>query len=124
MEKALCVYFNSTIGALELYGNQSPIGSPHCRFGIASLRRLKVPDFAAHGWAAVLALAAAYERDCRKALLPLPAIRIDPVRSRLDEAVADALGARPERVARIRAGLAEEPFVTGKRYEGDLDELA
>ena len=85
---------------------------------IDAVRQLKVPDFAAHGADAVHGLADVFDALCDRELLPLPALRIDPVRSQIDEAVAEYLGASPDRIARIRANLAAEPFVTGKRHEG------
>ena len=118
MEKALCVYLNSSVGALRLYGVQTPLSPPYARFSIDALRQLKVPDFAAHGQYATLALAVAFDKLSDRELLPLPALRIDPVRSQIDEAVAEYLGASPDRIARIRANLAAEPFITGKRHEG------
>lgn len=49
-------------------------------------------------------------------LQPFPQMNGDPVRERIDAAVAQALALDPERVAAIRGALAKEPSVTNRRY--------
>ena len=118
LEKALCVYLNSSIGVLALLGNRTNREISYPRFSSDDLIKLVVPNFATIGEGAVAKLAAAYDAHATDALLPLPKMDADPVRRALDAAVCDALGVDGERVATIRRNLAAEPSVTGKRYAG------
>ena len=54
-------------------------------------------------------------------LRPLPEMARDPVRMRLDDIVADALGFDREHVARIRKALGEEPSITNRPLYADAD---
>ena len=116
LEKALCAYFNSTIGALALLSNRSIKIPSYPRLSIDDMHNIVVPDFAAIGETASTQLAAAYDVHASKTLLSLPMIDSCPVRRTLDEAVTNALNLDPETVATIRAQIAAEPSVTGKRY--------
>ena len=116
MEKALCVFLNSSIGLLALLGNRSNKIPSYPQFSLDDLRKLVVPDFAALGVAAVARLASAYDAHAEDVLLPLPQIDADPVRRELDDAVVLALGLDGELVASVRRQLGMEPSVTGRRY--------
>ena len=117
-EKALCVYFNSSVGALAMLGNRSNRMPSYPRFSIDDMRNFPVPDFAAIGGMAVSQLAAAYDRYANAVLRPLPQMNDCPARQGLDAAVVAALGLDAEEVGSIRRQLAREPSVTGKRYAG------
>ena len=117
LEKALCVYLNSSIGILALLGGRSNKKPTYPQFSMDDLHKIIVPDFAAIGGAAVR-LAEAYDAYAKDALLPLPHMDDCPTRRALDDAVVDALGVDAETVASIRRSLAAEPSVTGRRYEG------
>ena len=116
LEKAICVYLNSTIGILALLGDRTNRVPSYPRFSIDDLRKLRVPDFASIGGDAVAQLAEAYDAHAHDIILPLPQMDADPVRRALDAAVAAALGLDGEMVATIRRQLAAEPSVTGRRY--------
>ena len=118
IEKAICAYMNSSIGALALLGNRSNRAFSYSQISIDDMNKLIVPDFAAQGEAAALRLAAEYDMQCEQTLQPLPRMDADPVRAALDAAVCEALGIDAERVATIRRHLAAEPSVTGRRYAG------
>ncbi len=118
LEKALCVYLNSSVGALAMLGDRSNKTPTYPQFSMADLHKIPVPDFAALGEPAALRLAAEYDAQCEQALLPLPRMDADPARAALDAAVCEALGIDAERVATIRRHLAAEPSVTGRRYAG------
>ena len=117
-EKAVCVYFNSSLGVLAMLGNRSNRMPTYPRFSIDDMRNYPVPDFAAIGEQAITGLAAAYDRYAAAVLLPLPQLNDCPARQGLDAAVIDALGLDGELVANIRRQLAMEPSVTGQRYAG------
>ena len=118
LEKAACVFLNSTIGVFALMGNRTNREISYTRFSLDDLRNLMVPNFAAIGHEAVGKLAATYDTFAESKLMPLPQMDSDPVRRALDEAVCDALDLDVEWVETIRRNLAAEPSVTGKRYAG------
>ena len=117
LEKALCVYMNSSVGVLGLLGDRSNKAPSYPRFSMSDLKKMPVPDFAAIDGAADR-LAEAYDAHAKDALLPLPSMDDCPTRRALDDAVVEALGVDAETVASIRRSLAAEPSVTGRRYEG------
>ena len=116
LEKAICVYLNSTIGVLALLGDRTNTTPSYPRFSLDDLRNLSVPNFTALGANAINQLAAAYDAHASDILLPLPQMDADPVRRALDAAVVTALGLDDELVSTIRRQLAAEPSVTGRRY--------
>ena len=120
LERALCVYFNSTIGILAMLGNRSNKKPTYPQYSMDDLRKVFVPDFKRLGAGAVEALADAYGALAEREVQPLPRVDICPTRRALDEAVCAALGLDGETVEVIRRQLAAEPSVTGRRY-GSLD---
>ena len=119
MEKALCVYLNSSVGALALLGDRSNKALSYPRFSMDDLKKIPSPDFAAIDGAAAR-LAKAYDAHAKDPLLPLPRMNDCRTRRSLDRAVADALGLEAEAVSTIRRSFVEEPSVTGRRYDVDL----
>ena len=116
LEKALCVYLNSSIGILALLGNRTNKIPSYPHFSLDDLRKMVVPHFATLGDDAVARLVAAYDTHAEDVLLPLPQMDGDPVRRALDDAVVSVLELDGEMVASIRRSLAMEPSVTGRRY--------
>ena len=94
-------------------GNRIP---SYPAFSIDALRSLPIPDFAALGKAARDSMTAAFNDLGGEILQPFPQMNGDPVRERIDAAVAQALALDPERVAAVRGALAKEPSVTNRRY--------
>ena len=115
---ALCSYFNSSIGVLALLGERRNRVPQYPSLALDTLRAIPVPNIPELGDDIRDALAAAYEELKDEVLLPFPRMDEDPVRKRLDAAVADALELDPEWVAQIRRALSEEPSVTNRRYAG------
>ena len=118
LEKAFCVYLNSSIGILALLGDRSNKKPTYPNISIDDMRKLFVPDFATIGRDAAPVLAAVYDAHAEDTLLPLPQMDDCPVRRALDDAVIATLGLDGEMVATIRRSLAMEPSVTGRRYAG------
>ena len=118
LEKAICVYLNSSIGVLAVLGNRTNKEISYPRFSIDDLRKLIVPDFGAIGAKAVEKLADAYDSLAETPLLPLPQMNACPVRLALDDVLCGALALDYETVETIRRNLAAEPSITGKRYSG------
>ena len=117
VEKALCVYVNSSIGVLALLGDRTNMKPTYPRFSMNDLKKIPVPDFAAVDGAAAR-LAKAYDAHAKDALLPLPSMDECPTRRALDDAVVEALDLDAETVSDVRRSLAAEPSITGRRYTG------
>ena len=117
LEKALCVYLNSSVGVLAFLGDRSNKVPSYPQFSMDDLQKIPVPDFAAIDGAAKR-LVKAYDAHAKDAFLPLPSMDDCPTRRALDDAVVEALDLDAETVAAIRRRLSEEPSVTGRRYEG------
>lgn len=117
IEKAICVYLNSTIGILAILGNRSIKHLSYSRFSMDGLRRIPVPDFVKMDEAKVKMMAAAYDDLCDSVLLPLPQMNECEIRKTVDQAVVAALGIDGELAAAIRRELTREPSITGRRYE-------
>lgn len=115
-EKALTVYFNSSVGLLALLGGRSNKVLSRPEFSMDALRSVPVPNFGKLGNAARDRLTQAYESLSATPLLPLPWMDADPARQALDDAVIQAIGIDAGWAAEIRRALSEEPCVTQKRY--------
>ena len=120
LEKALCVYLNSSVGVLGLLGDRSNKAPSYPRFSMDDLKKMPVPDFAAIGRPAAAQLAEAYDALAGDALLPLPSMAECKTRRSLDRAVAEALGLEVGAVSIIRRSLVEEPSLTGRPYGTQL----
>ena len=118
LEKAICVYINSSVGILALLGDRTNKIPSYPHFSLDDLRKLVVPDFSAIGGDATATLAATYDAHAGDVLLPLPQMNVCPIRLALDDAVIAVLNLDGELVAAIRRSLAAEPSVTGRRYTG------
>ena len=117
LEKALCVYFNSSIGVLAMLGGRSNKKPTYPQFSMDDLRRIPVPDFVKMDEAKVKMMTAAYDDLCDSVLLPLPQMNECETRKTLDQAVVAALGIDAELAAAIRRELTREPSITGRPYE-------
>ena len=116
IEKALCVFLNSSVGILSMLGDRTNKKPTYPNLSIEDLRKLRVPDFAAIGEGAAWKLAMDYDSLAKQPILPLPQMHSCPVRRVLDESVCAALRIDPETIDMIRRSLASEPSVTGRRY--------
>ena len=116
-EAAICAWLNSSVGVLAVLAERDARVPDYPSFSLDALRALRVPDFRERAEARD-ALAAAHARLKDATLAPFPQLAEDPVRRELDDAAAAALGLDAEWVARVRAALAREPSVTGRRWEG------
>ncbi len=92
LEKALCVYLNSSVGVLAMLGNRSNKVPSYPQFSMDDLRKVFVPDFKSVGAESVKALAGAYDKFSDSEILPLPRMDACETRRALDGAVCDALG--------------------------------
>ena len=116
MSKAICLYFNATLGLLSLLGERDNRKPSYPTFSMDTLRSLPVPNFAELESAERGLLTSWFDWLSSQPLLPLPRMDEDPVRRQIDDVVTKALGIDAEWVSRIRRELAREPSVTNARY--------
>ena len=112
INKALCLYLNSTPGLLSLLGARDNRKPSYPSFSLDTLRSLPIPNFADLGDAERELLSSWFDRLQNETLQPFPQMPDDAVRQQIDEAVTHALGLDTEWVATIRRELAREPSVT------------
>ena len=117
---AICAWFNSTPGILSMLAERDNRKPVYPQFSLDALRSMRVPNLDALPDARAT-LATAFEELKEQQLRPLPEIDRDPVRMRLDDIVAGALGYEREWVARIRKALSEEPSITNKPLYADAE---
>ena len=114
-EEAWALYLNSSVGLLALLGGRGNKKQTYPDFSMKALRAVRVPNFDAFPLARER-MASTFESLQTKTLRALPYLDADPVRRQIDDAVTAALSLDPERVARIRRELSQEPSVTDRRY--------
>lgn len=117
---AIAAWFNSSPGILAMFGGRDSHTLSRPAYSLDTQRSLPVPDFPALPQARD-AFAAAFEELKDQQLRPLPEMARDPVRMRLDDIVADALGFDREWVARVRKALGEEPSITNRPLYADAE---
>lgn len=121
LEKATCVYLNSTVGVLAFLGDRTNKIPSYPHYSMDDLNRIPVPDFAAMDESQLLDLAEVYDSMDDSLLRPLPQLEGCNTRKALDDAIVSALGISAEIVTTIRRELAREPSVTNKPYETEWD---
>ena len=117
VEKAICVYLNSTIGILAVLGNRSARHISYSQLSMDDLRRIPVPDFAAMDEQDLLRMASAYDAIKDSRLLPLAQMNECETRKALDRVIISSLMIDEEVVSTIGHQLSREPSITGKPYE-------
>ena len=113
IEKALALWLNSTLGLLLVIANRQETEGAWMKFKKPVLEKLPVLDFEGLSADQVRQLAAAYDEVRREELKPFPEMADDPVRDRIDQAVAKTLGLPDFSV--LRRLLAQEPVVCLRR---------
>lgn len=108
-EKALTLWLNSTLGLVNLLAIRVDTEGAWTQFKKPSLHAMPVLDPRALGDAVLDALAATFDEVAEAELSRFPAMHVDPVRRRVDTAIADALDLPPLDV--VRELLAQEPVV-------------
>ena len=117
VEKAICVYLNSTIGVLAMLGDRSNKKPTYPQFSMDDLRRIPVPDFDKMDKRRLAGMASIYDELSDMAFLPLPQMNECQTRKALDESMVTMLGIDEELVAAVRRELTREPSITGRQYE-------
>ncbi len=109
-EKAMAVWFNSTLGVVSVIGTASPRVLARPALSMDAMRRLPVPRFSADQ---IEHLASVFDFHADAELLTLADLNRDSVRLVLDDAVCDALGMSKDELAITRQELMREPSVLG-----------
>lgn len=108
-EKALTLWFNSTLGVLLLLGHREETRGAWIQFKKPQLRAMPVLDLRAIGSQRLDALAIAYDRLAHNHFEPFPEMAPDQTRSAVDKALGTVL--RLPDFAPIRSMLALEPVI-------------
>ena len=108
-EKALALWLNSSLGILLLLGHREETQGPWVKFKKPVLGQMPVLDVLGIGVRATAKLAQTFDQLAEKALLPFSEMATDPVRAKIDEAVASALGLPDFSI--LRQLLAREPIL-------------
>ena len=106
-EKAMAVWFNSTLGILSLLSSGSDPADPHLKDD--DIRWMPVPMFSTPQ---AESLAQVHDAHCATPLLGIAEADQDPVRLALDEAVCRVLGGDIAEVSAARRLLAVEPSLS------------
>lgn len=112
-EKTLILWLNSTLGMLELIANRQETEGAWVKFKKPVLSNLPVLDLAALTEEQVTFLAESFDEVSHEVIQPFPQMADDPVRSRIDAAISEAL--RLPDYSMLRKLLAQEPVVCLKR---------
>lgn len=109
VEKAVVLWFNSTLGLLILFAHREETEGAWVDFKKPVLREMPVLDVGALTERQRRALADGYDRLSGETLLPFPQMDRDPVRGEIDEAIRSTL--RLPDFGVLRELLAREPVV-------------
>jgi hypothetical protein len=113
IEKSFVLWLNSTLGVLIILSNRQETEGAWMKFKKPVMEKLPVLDFGSLSVAQLAQLAATYDEVCREELRPFPEMNSDPVRARIDAAIAQALDLPDFSI--LRRLLAQEPVVCLKR---------
>jgi hypothetical protein len=110
-EKALVLWYNSTLGLINLIAHRVPTEGPWGKFKKRHLESLPVLDVSKLKPQQLKTLANAYDAVATSSLLPLPQMGQDAIRAKIDAAISQALGLPA--LDTLRQTLAREPIVSG-----------
>ena len=114
--KALLVWLNSTLSLLFYFGRRTVTRSAWMQMKKPAWESMPVLDVRSLTQDQLTTLAHAYDEAAAQSLAPLAQLDTDPVRIRIDEALCTVLGLPS--LAPVRALLAREPGLTGRRVGG------
>jgi len=111
-EKALAIWFNSTLGLLSCTLHRVPTQGPWVQFKKPLLHNLHVLNVNHLPKRKLNLLAKIYDEVCELELLPFPMLAEDPVRQQIDDAISEALGLTS--LHGLASLLAVEPVICGR----------
>lgn len=117
VEKAMVMILNSTPGKLGMLLVRSNKIPEYPQFSKDGLERIPMPRMSDLAPAQIAGLAAAYDTMADQERKSLPQAHHCPVQLAIDAAVCEHLGFDAELCQTARHLLAQEPMVTGRRYE-------
>ena len=120
IEKAITIILNSTPGKLGMLLVRSFKKPSYPNYGIEGLLRVPCPWLADLKPSQLDGLVKAYDALCDEERLSLPEAHRCPVQIAIDDAVCQHLGFDEKLCLQARHLLAQEPMVTGKRYQFHL----
>jgi hypothetical protein len=109
-EKALVLWFASTLGLVTMIAHRVPTEGAWVQFKKPTIERLPVLNVGALSEPQLAQLAACYDTVALEELDTLPNIAVDATRAEIDSVVARVLGLPP--LAALRAELALEPIIS------------
>ncbi len=114
--KALLVWLNSTLSLLFYFGRRTVTRSAWMQMKQPAWESMPILDVRSLTQDQLTSLANAYDEVASKSLAPLAQLDADPVRISIDDALCTVLGLPS--LAPVRALLAREPGLTGRRIGG------
>jgi hypothetical protein len=111
VEKAMVLWFNSTLGLLLYLAHKSETEGPFVDFKKPVLESMPVPDFPSLGRRALRKLSVAFDRLSADRVAPLGEIVRDPTRVSADQTFCEILHL-PD-LSPLREALSREPILTG-----------
>ena len=118
VDKACVAFLNSSIGLIALLGVTSNRKIVYPNWSMDDLREIPFPRWAALSETQVSQMAQVYESLADRPFKPLREMGDCDTRLALDRAVSEALGVSWDEMETLRAALASEPGITGKRFAG------
>ena len=119
VDKACVAFLNSSIGLTALLGVTSNRKIVYPNWSLDDLREIPFPRWSSLTGEQVEWMATSgYERLADRPFKPLREMGDCDTRLALDRAVSDALGVPWDEMETLRAALASEPGITGKRFVG------
>ena len=107
--RALCLWFNSTIGLLLFLSIRS-FHLNYCKFSLEKIKQLAVPNIKQPH--IVEPLAECQKEVARERLEPFPYLDECPVRRKIDDVVGEVMGIPQDTLATWRRLITEEPSVS------------
>ena len=117
-ERALSVWFNSTLGLASIIGTATPKTLSRPNLSLDAMKDIPCPDLDPDQ---TDALAGAFDRSKRTPLRPLSESVTDAARIALDDAIADSLGVPADTLPTTRQELASEPSVRQRQAGSALE---
>ena len=110
IQKAWCAYLNSTCGTLSLL-NIRARKLTYPQYSLDLLRSIPLPD---PSRCDITPLVRVFDEVCEEELQPWAQMDVDPVRHRIDDAVAEVLDLDEGELADWRRRIVNEPTVSNK----------
>ena len=110
--KALLLWFNSTLGLLFYFGRRAITRSAWIQMKKPAWQTMSVLNVRKLNSAQLLCLAESYDQIASKSLCPLAQLDTDPIRIQIDDAICEVL--QLPALHTVRELLVSEPGLTGK----------